>query len=189
VLILAKEHPQLVKSIVLADPAPLEGILPKTPKVSAEAKKRRAFVTAAVEQLRKGDLDRGLEIFIDAVSVPGNWKKLPESAKQIRRDNAWSLKSLITDAQEPFTRADAKKIVAPVLLVTGDKSPNLYGMMHAALQPCLKRQRKATIRNASHGMNRENPEVFNVVVLEFLAKYKAQPVSSADSQGRTVSAS
>ena len=189
VLILAKEHPQLVKSIVLADPAPLEGILPKTPKVSAETKKRRAFVIAAIEQLRKGDLDRGLEIFIDAVSVPGNWKKLPESAKQIRRDNAWSLKSLITDAQEPFTRADAKKIVAPVLLVTGDKSPNLYGMMHAALQPCLKRQRKATIRNASHGMNRENPEVFNVVVLEFLAKYKAQPVSSADSQGRTVSAS
>lgn len=173
-LILAAEHPQRLRSMVLADPAPFDAILPKTPEVSAEAKKRKMVVAAALEQLKKGDLDSGLELFTDAVSVPGNWKKLPESAKQIRRDNAWSLKSLIADAQEPFCCADAHKIEAPILLVTGDKSPCLYGMMHTALLPCLKRQQIATISKASHGMNRENPDAFNATVLDFLAQYKDQ---------------
>ena len=176
-LILAAKHPKLVRSMVLADPAPLNDMLPATPEVTSEIKNREAFVTAAIERLQQGDLDSGLEMFTDAVSAPGNWKKLPESFKQIRRDNAWSLKSLVTDAQYKFNCTDANKIDALVLLVTGDKSPRFYGMMHAALQPCLKIQQKVTISNASHGMNRENPEAFNAAVIDFLTKQMAQPVA------------
>lgn len=161
--------------MVLVDPAPLNEILPVTPEVNTELEKRKAFVKAAIERFQQDDWDGGLEMFTDAVSAPGNWKKLPESAKQIRRDNAWSLKSLVTDAQEKFTCTDAKKIDAPVLLVTGDKSPLIYGMMHAALQPCLKSQQMATIPNASHGINRENPEAFNTAVIDFLTKNMDQP--------------
>ncbi len=173
-LILAANHPQLVQSMVLADPAPFDEMLPKTAEASAEAENRKAFVTSAIERLQQGDLDGGLEIFTDAVSEPGNWQQLPESVKQIRRDNAWSLKNLVTDAQEAFNCTDAKKIDAPILLVTGDKSPSIYGMMHAALQSCLKHQQKVTISNASHGMNRENPDEFNAAVLDFLGKNEIQ---------------
>jgi len=169
-LILAAKHPKLVRSMVLVDPAPLNEMLPATPVANAEVENRKAFVTAAIERLKQGDWDGGLETFTDAVSAPGNWKKLPESAKQIRRDNAWSIKSLLTDAQEKFNCTDTKKIDAPVLLVTGDKSPCLYGMMHAVLQSCLKNQQKVTISNASHGMHRENPEAFNTAVIDFLKK-------------------
>ncbi len=173
VLLFASAHPQLVKRMVLADPAPLTDMLPQTSEVSRAIQNRRKFITAALEQLQKGDIDGGLEIFTDAVSVPGNWKKLSESAKQTRRDNAWSLKSLIADAKATFTCEDAKKITAPVLLVTGDRSPDLYGMMHAALEPCLKNYRKTTILDASHGMYRDNPEAFNAVVMTFLMEFKA----------------
>jgi esterase len=178
-LILAAKHPKLVRSMVLADPAPLNNMLPATPEVTSAVEKRKAFVTAAIERLQQGNWDGGLEIFTDAVSAPGNWKKLSESAKQIRRDNAWSLKSLVTDAQDKFICTDAKKIDVPVLLVTGDKSPRFYGMMHAALQSCLKNQQKVTISNASHGMNRENPEAFNAVVIDFLTKNMAQQLREA----------
>lgn len=173
-LTLAAKHPKLVRSMVLADPAALNKMLPATPEVKAEIQKRKEYVTSAIERLKQGDWDGGLEMFTDAVSVSGNWKKLPESAKQIRRDNAWSLISLVTDAQEDFYCRDARKIEAPVLLVTGDKSPWLYGMMHAALQPCLKKHQKITISNASHGMYRENPEAFNAAVIDFLAKSMGQ---------------
>jgi pimeloyl-ACP methyl ester carboxylesterase len=179
-LILAKKHPELVRSMVLADPAPLNEMLPKTPEINEEVENRKAFVTAAIERLKQGDLDTGLKIFTNAVSFSGSWQKLSESAKQIRRDNAWSLKSLVTDAQEKFNCADAKKIDAPVLLVTGDKSPRLYGMMHAALQRCLKIHQKVTILNASHGMNRENPEAFNAAVLQFLLESMAQQEAPPD---------
>jgi len=170
VLIAAKEHPRIVRSVVLADPAPLDRMLPQTEKVRAEAEKRRAFVAAAVKRLQKGDLDGGLEIFVNAVTRPGTWKRLPEAAKQIHRDNAWSLNSLLSDAQEPFGCADAQKITAPVLLVAGEKSPFLYGMMHASLEPCLRRPQKVRIPDASHAMNREKPEAFNAGVLRFLAE-------------------
>ena len=175
VLILAAKHPTLVRSVVLADPAPLNGMFPSTPDVTSAVGKRKAFVTAAIERLQQGDWDGGLEMFTDAVSAPGYWKRLPETNKKICRDNAWSLKSLVTDAQDEFNSTDAKKIGAPVLLVTGDRSPRFYGMMHAALQSCLKRQQKVTISNASHGMYRENPEAFNAAVIDFLTKNIAQP--------------
>lgn len=167
-LLLAADHPGLVRSLVLADPAPLDDMLPGTPDVCTRIEKRRTFVTGAVERLLCGDRDGGLELFTDAVSVPGNWQKLPESARKIRRDNAWSLKSLVSDAQVKFNRRDAAKIEAPVLLMTGDKSPGLYGLMHDALQSCLKYQQKVTIPNASHGMMRDNPKAFNTAVMNFL---------------------
>jgi pimeloyl-ACP methyl ester carboxylesterase len=169
-LILAAKQPELVRSMVLADPAPLDQMLPESPDAIAQTENRKTFVTAAVELLQQGDVDGGLELFTDAVSMPGNWSKLSESTKQTRRDNAWSLKSLVADAQEPFNSIDAGKIDAPILLVTGDRSPSLYGMMHAALRSHLKRYQMITIPNASHGMYTENPAVFNAAVLDFLEK-------------------
>jgi len=169
-LIMAAEHPQLLQSIVLADPAPLDTMLPDTPEVSSATAARKAVVTEALEKLQAGDLDGGLEVFTDAANAPGAWEKLPKSARRIRRDNAWSLKSLVADSQVPFKGADAKRISAPVLLVTGDRSPCLYGMMHAALQGCLRCPQKVLIANASHGMHRENPEAFSAAVLGFLGE-------------------
>jgi pimeloyl-ACP methyl ester carboxylesterase len=171
-LILAAAHPRIVRSMVLADPAPFDAMLPKTPGVTAALQARRDVVTASLMRIQQGDLDEGLRLFTDAVSVPGNWNRLSESTKQIRRDNAWSLKSLIGDLQASFTSADAGKITAPTLLLTAERSPEIYGMMHAALQGCLGRYRKATIVDASHGMQRDNPEAFNATVLGFLSNYR-----------------
>lgn len=184
-LLMAVKFPEQLRTVVLADPAPLNKLLPKTADVNAEAEQREAFVIASLKRLQLGDMDGGLEIFVDAVSTPGIWKSLPESAKQIRRDNAWSLKSLIADAQEPFNCSDAKKIDIPVMLVAGEKSPRLYGMMHDALQPCLKQQQRVTIPNSSHGMNRDNPERFNAVVLEFLSKHRALKEAPAETPNKS----
>lgn len=171
VLLMASGHPELLRSVVLMDPAPLEALLPKTPEATAEADKRRGFVSAALERLQQGDIEGGVERFIDGVVVPGAWQKMSESQKQPIRDNAWSIKSLLTDAKEPFTCADAGQITVPVLLVTGENSPRSYGVMMDALIPCLKQQEKVIIPNAAHAMNRANPQAFNAAVLEFLAKH------------------
>lgn len=167
-LIAAAAHPRLVRGLILSDPAPLDALLPRTPTVRAEAAKRKTFVRAAMQCLRAGDLDGGLQCFTDAVTFPGCWNALPEVVKQVRRDNAWSLKALVADALHPFDCADAAGIEAPVLLLAGERSPRLYGMMHAALEKQLKQPRRVSIP-ASHGMNRENPEAFNAAVLDFLA--------------------
>jgi len=168
-LLLAKAEPGLLLSLTLADPAPLEGLLPKMPEAAAEAGARRAFVTAALERLQQSDVDGGLEKFVDGTSGPGAWKTLPEPLRQALRENVWSIKSLLTDAQASFTCADAAAIKAPVLLITGERSPRPYGVMLESLASCLKRHKKVTIPNASHAMNRANPQAFNAAVLAFLA--------------------
>ena len=169
VLLLAKAEPSLIKTLTLADPAPLEALLPTTPEAAAEANTRRTFISAAIDHLEQGDMDGGLERFIDGVLGTGAWKGSPEPFREGVRDNAWSIKSLLTDAQAPFTCTDAAAIKVPVLLITGERSPRPYGVMHEALSSCLTRHTRVTIPNAAHVMNRANPQAFNAAVLDFWA--------------------
>lgn len=169
-LMVASGHPSILRSLILSDPAPFDTMLPNTTDALAAARKRKDFVIASLQHIEQGDVDNGLEVFTDSVSVPGTWKHLQESAKQVRRENAWSLKSLLDDMQTPFDRSDAEKIGVPVLLLTAEKSPGLYGMMHDALKPCLRNWQQETIADASHGMQKDNPHMFNNAVLNFLSK-------------------
>lgn len=171
-LLFATGHPHLLRSVILIDPAPLDTMLPGTPDVVSETDRRKAVVLEALDHMVRGDVDSGLELFVDGVTVPGNWARLHESVKQMRRENAWSLKSLLADAQASIDCEDVGRIDVPVLFVTAEYSPAFYGVMIAALRLCLQDQKKATISNASHGMFVEQPEVFNTAVLDFLSKVK-----------------
>ena len=168
---IAKTHPELLRSLVLVDPAPLDTLMPRTAAGDAAAVRRKEQITGALARFQKGNIDGGLEFFLDLNIAPGTWKNTAEPQKQVWRDNAWSLKSLEADAKEPFTCADASKINLPVLLVSGEKSPPVFGLMLNALQPCFPRQERVTISNASHIMHRSHSQAFNAAVFGFLARH------------------
>ena len=170
VLKMASIYPNLFRTAVLADPAPFSQLFLANSEGIKAIEKRNDIVGKSLGLMDRGEMDKGLELFTDAVSTPGTWKKLPETVKQIRRDNAFSLKSLISDAREPLSCEDVKKIFNPVLLITGENSPPVYGMMHQKLQSCLRNYQSATVSNASHVMHRDNPAAFNAVVSDFLNK-------------------
>jgi esterase len=168
---MAKTHPALVRSMVLVDPAPLDSLLPKTPASDAIMAGRKDQLTRTLEQYQRGAIDQGLEIFVDLAVEPDTYMNAPAPLRQVWRDNAWSIKNLLVDAEEPFSCADASRLDVPVLLVTGEQSPPIYGLMLNALQPCLPQKEKATIPNASHAMARTHPGPFNTTVLAFLARH------------------
>jgi esterase len=170
-LLLASAHPDLLRSLVLVEPAPMYSLLPKTPETIEGIEKSRASFSAALECLQRGDLDKGVEHFIDDIGGSGTWEKVSERQKEIFRDNAWSIRSLNAAAQEPFTCADAVKINLPLLLVAGEKSERAYKIMMDALLPCLNQHEKITILNAPHAMNQAYPKAFNAAVLDFLARH------------------
>jgi pimeloyl-ACP methyl ester carboxylesterase len=167
---IASAHPELLRSLVLVEPAPLDSLMPKTPAGDAAAARRREQLAGTMARFQKGDIDGGLEHFVELNTGPGTWKKAAELQKQVWRDNAWPLKHLEADAVEPFTCGDANKISVPVLLVGGEKSPPIFGLMLNSLQPCFARQERVTIPNASHIMARTHPQLFNAAVLAFLAR-------------------
>lgn len=167
--LVAKHNPELLLSLTLADPAPLEGITPPTAETVAEISARREIVKAAVEHLESGDIDGGLERFVEGAVGTGIWRQVPEQMRARLRENAWTVKSLLDSVQTADACADAAAIRAPVLLITGEKSPRAYGAILQGLASCFKHHRLAAIPNASHTMNRTNPNAFNGVLAEFLA--------------------
>lgn len=168
---LAARHPDLLQSLVLVDPAPVAGLLAGNPEASAAAEKRRGFVRAAIDHLRRGDTDAGLERFVDGTTVSGTWASLPEPVKQTLRDNAWSIRSLPDDAERPLSCEDLRAIRVPVLLVNGERSPLEYRAMADAVQRCVPRSERAAIANAAHTMSRSHAPAFNAVLLDFLARH------------------
>ncbi|MEX3957696.1 alpha/beta fold hydrolase [Trinickia sp. EG282A] len=171
VLLTASAHPELVRTVVLADPAPLNTLLASRPEVQAAVDERTALVRSMQDRFREGDLDGGAALWINGVGGPGAWTAASETSRNVWRANAWTAKMLLDDDRQPFRCNDAARILAPVLLVTGDKSPAIYGYMQESLRPCLRSVTNTVIPNAGHGMFRANPRVFSERVLDFLAAH------------------
>jgi len=169
-LLLATAHSELLRSIVLAEPAPLVHLLPAAPEAAEEIEDNRLLFKKAVECLQRGDFEGGVKLFMDGITGPGTWDGIPQGKKYIFLDNAWSLKGLFADSEEPVTCDDLGSIDLPVLLMSGEKSARAYKLMMEGIQPCIKHQEIVTIPDAAHAMNHANPQAFNAAVLDFLVK-------------------
>jgi pimeloyl-ACP methyl ester carboxylesterase len=121
--------------------------------------------------LEQGKMEEGLAYFMDDAAGPGTWKRVPELSRQIYRDNAWTVKGAVSDAFDPYSCADARRVRAPVLLLLGQKSPPFRGKTLEAVQACVPVSERAIVPNAAHSMVRDNPSGFSEAVLAFLAKH------------------
>ena len=59
----------------------------------------------------------------------------------------------------------------PVLLVEGEISPRMFGVITDELSRVLPEAERVTIPAASHGMHGQNPAGYNEAVLAFQAQY------------------
>lgn len=91
-------------------------------------------------------------------------------------DNAVAMKAQAINFRSLLARMH-KKIARPVLLVAGEKSHKMLHAILKELKHCLPNSKMAVIPGASHNMHIANPQAFNEVVLDFLAKARS-PVCS-----------
>src|SRR6202000_418148 len=80
----------------------------------------RAPFTISAGKIATGDVEGGLEHFVDTLEGAGHWQRLPELMKQGLRDNATTLIGQIRENRPPFSRADAEAIKMPTLFIGGD---------------------------------------------------------------------
>jgi pimeloyl-ACP methyl ester carboxylesterase len=118
---------------------------------------------------RKGAREAALKAYIEALTVPGRWEQLGPEQKSILFDNVAT--AIRPEVRPSVSREAIRKFQFPILLLTGERSPNRYGEMLRAMRDCLPESvgEPIIIPNASHGMNRENPQAFNAAVLGFLS--------------------
>ncbi|GAB2859138.1 alpha/beta hydrolase [Pseudoduganella ginsengisoli] len=163
---LARQHPHLVKSLVLADPGgPLqidgmpEAVLPAA-TLAVRAK--------AAELIEQGDVEAGLEMFVDSVSMPGIWRKSSNNFRTMAIDNAATLPKQFRDPLPAYSRVAAGEVTCRTLLINGEKSPRMYRDNIDKLVEWMPHAEQQTIAGASHGMNVTNPAAFNRLIQAFV---------------------
>jgi len=167
-LVLAIEHPELVRSVVLGEP-PILPLLTRTPEGDAL---RRNYVTTALDPARaafsRRDSVGGLTAFLRGEGLVAPMSaKLLGYAFELRHEMAASREQYMP----PLPCADLGALHTGVLLVSGDRSPPVFHAVTAELARCLQNDSTATIPGAGHLMHASNPSYYNQVVLRYLATH------------------
>lgn len=184
-LLLAMRHPELVRSLVLAEPpvvtlfvnnvptpAQILKLLATRPRTAAAILKFGATgVAPASKAFKRGDMEAGVKAFGDAVFGKGGYDRFPESRKAQVRDNLANIKAELLGSGFVALPEDAvRRVQAPTLLLTGSRSVGLFSRLTDRLEELLPQARRLAIPGASHAMHEDNAPAFNVAVGAFLAK-------------------
>lgn len=172
-LFCATRYPQLIKSLVLGEPPILpllENLVDKNSLVTTFSeniweKSRDAF--------EKGDLELGVKIFIDGVIGNGTYDHFSLPTRKKLMDNAPVMK-IETSSKNYFPNfscEDLQDLKIPTLLLNGENSPKIFYLIANELKRCISTLHQVIIPKSSHGMHTANPQIYNRIVLEFLAEY------------------
>jgi non-heme chloroperoxidase len=175
-LVLAVDHPNLVRSLVLGEP----GVLPLLPRTSVGKDVQHSFMTRVIGASRKafegGSLEDGVRAFMDGICVnPGCFDKFPHARRtELAEKQGPELRShFMTDPSAtypPLECGKLGKLTRPTLLVTGERSPAIFLLITAELERCLENESQVMVPNAGHGMHSDNPTFYNQTVLAFLQR-------------------
>ncbi len=164
----AQRRPDLLRKLILAEPGgELDGSL--DPNFKPGPSPLAGRIAASAEVIAKGDIDGGLQLFMDALEGPGAWKRLPAAPKQLLRDNATTLIGQTRDQRPPFSRADAAAIRTPTLFIGGANTKGTLPLVLHALAAHVKGSRTEMIVGATHPMFEQQPQKYCEIVLDFLA--------------------
>lgn len=164
----AQRRPDLLRKLILAEPG---GELDETldPDFKPGPSPLAARIAASAEIIAKGDIDGGLQIFIDALEGPGAWKRLPAAVKEPLRDNATTLIGQTRDKRPPFSKADAEAIRTPTLFIGGANTKGALPKVLHTLAAHVKGSRTEIIPGTTHPMFEQAPQRYCEIVLDFLA--------------------
>lgn len=168
-LFFAASRPDLVRTLTVNEP-PAMGLLAASPDGQRALADFSAQLVLARDAFRRGSVNEGLRLFVDAVGGPGAHERRSVQTKLMMADNASAhLADATTTRPRPvFTCELARRIGAPTLVTRGERSPAVFHRVADELVRCLPRASSATIPEASHSAPAEAPAAFRAAVLAFL---------------------
>jgi pimeloyl-ACP methyl ester carboxylesterase len=187
-LLLAIREPGLVRTLVLAEPpvvtlfvsdppkpAELLKVLFTRPRTAAAIVKFGARgVEPARKAFRRGETDKGVEIFGDAVFGRGGFASLPEARRRQVLDNVTNVRAeVLGPAFAPLAAEEVRGVDIPTLLLTGERSISLFHRLADRVEELIPRVERAEVPGGSHMMHEDNPPAFNDAVLSFFGGHGA----------------
>ena len=169
---LVRDHPQLVRSLVLAEP-PVISLLTGS---EAGDSARRTFFTYGLDPARAafahGDSVAAIRSYIDAVAGRGTFDHLSPAVQADMLAHAFEMhREMLTERADYLPTipcAELSRITTPVLLVRGERSARLFQLISDELARCLQNDTTVTIPGVGHPPHTGNPAYYNQVVARFL---------------------
>ncbi len=185
-LFTAWKHPELLKSLVLIEPAipsilvknernPLEvlGFLLSNPSAASSARKFQSeYLRMSLRSYEKWDYYDAVKYFYNGIKEdPNGFEKLPSSIRELMLSNGKTIGELANEFPV-FTKDDARTIQVPTLLIKGDRSPTWLQAMVDNLSKKMPNSSCVQITNSGHLPHIENPSELNSRLSDFLDKSK-----------------
>ena len=172
---LVRDHPQLVRSLVLAEP-PVISLLTGS---EAGDSARRAFFTYGLDPARaaftRRDSVAAIRDYVDAVSGRGTFDRLPAATQADMLAHTFEMRREMlaerADYLPSVSCSELGRITTPVLLVRGERSPRLFQLISDELARCLQNDTTVTIPGVGHPPQAGNSAYFNQVVARFIAAH------------------
>jgi pimeloyl-ACP methyl ester carboxylesterase len=164
-LFLAARHPQLVRTVTLAEP-PAMSLLAHVPGDQAAAgaamlKDVRANMVAPMKKaFAKHDTEGGVRVFIDYVKgKPGTWDSFSDADKAATLKDAHEWEVIFAGGElfPEIKPAEVAGITAPVLMLSGARSYPFLGLIDQALVALLPDAQRIVFPEATHQMWLEEP--------------------------------
>jgi pimeloyl-ACP methyl ester carboxylesterase len=163
---LTLRHPELVRTLVLAEPA-VSGVLPDTPENDVVSKESQAIRAEMKDAFASGNAERIARTYAAHVA-PGEFEKASPEIQEMLFANVTAFQLDFTSRRPPFTCDDARRVAVPVLVISGERSP--LGLQRIAEETarCMKAARLVRIPEATHWLQSDHAQAFNDAVLAFL---------------------
>jgi len=180
-LILAMKHPELVRSVVLAEPPLLRWLpgLPGGQRLYADFMNTMWEPTG--REFRRGNSEQAMRVTVDWFGEngylidgkPARFDTLPAETRAFFMENAleWQALTTSSDAFPMLDRAAVKAVKVPVLLMSGQNTMQMNKLINAELERLLPKAETVVIRGATHEMWAEQPDACRARVASFFAKY------------------
>jgi pimeloyl-ACP methyl ester carboxylesterase len=195
-LVLAVKHPELVRSLVLAEP-PVHQWVRNSPNGAAAYKEFMANIwEPAAAAFKIGDeygtmgtmgprgttteiatrtgTELAMRILVDGFAGRGTFDRLPPQARAAAMQNSRFFKAntLSSDPFPNLSKARVARLRIPVLIITGENTITIHKLVNEELARLLPKAEQVIIPNAGHGSPRENPQAFNEALLRFFASQR-----------------
>jgi len=137
---------------------------------------RTGVLDPAAAAFARGDDEGGVRAFIDGASgKAGSFDALPPGLRAQFLPQAPEMRREMLTAFDRYmpavSCAEVSELRMPILLVEGEKSPELYRIVMGQLARCAPSAQRTMIPNAGHAMHRANARFYDDTLSRFLADH------------------
>jgi non-heme chloroperoxidase len=167
----ALSHPELVRTLVLVEPATAAVAVGRAgfEPLAAGRSELAGQMQVAVQH---DDSEKAAKLLFNwANANPGAYEALPLPLQGEILDNATVLPFFLAAPPPPLGCADYARLAVPTLVVTGERAAPYFSAVADAVAGCVKGALRETIPSAGHVVQRENSDAFNAVLVGFLTTH------------------